>query len=78
MFQGGKEKRLFLPGQLLVPWHSKTTEMFSTLALTVTALCVPDIPSGEITNQLHRLTSVIALPLKQRNARSPRASPLDG
>lgn len=80
MFQGSKEKRLFLPGQLLVTWHSapsKTTEMFSTLVLTVRPLCVPDVPSGEVTNQLHRLTSVIAFPLKQWNSHSPCASPLD-
>ena len=68
MFQGGKEKRLFLPGQLLVTWHStpsKTTEIFSTLALTARPLCIPDVPSGEITNRLHRLTSVIAFQLKE-------------
>lgn len=38
--------------------------MFWILALTVRALCVPDVPSGEITNQLHRLLSVTAFLLK--------------
>lgn len=67
MFQGGKEKRVFLPGQLLAAWHStpsKTTEMFSTLALTVRALFVPDVPRGEINNRLHRLTNATAFLLK--------------
>lgn len=43
LFQGRKAKRLFLPGQLLVTWHSapsEPTEMFLALALIARALCV--------------------------------------
>lgn len=41
---GHQAKRLFLPGQLLVTWHSapsEPTEMFLVLALNARALCVP-------------------------------------